>query len=115
MAGAQVLTRDGFDLSRHPLSELSLGDLGWVQIANFVPTGLLAISFALGARRVLYPGRGGPFRAENRRVPDFRPSAAGPHPRHRRRGATAMPHVGNHPKMCPQRPPRQHPPPGGGR
>ena len=31
----QAFLRDGFDLSRHPLSLLSLGDLGWVQIANF--------------------------------------------------------------------------------
>lgn len=55
----QVLTRDGFDLRRHPLSLLSLGDLGWVQIANFVVSGLLAIAFAMGSRRVLHPGRAG--------------------------------------------------------
>jgi Protein of unknown function (DUF998) len=55
----QVLTRDGFDLRRHPLSLLSLGDLGWVQIANFVVSGLLAIAFAVGSRRVLHPGRAG--------------------------------------------------------
>jgi hypothetical membrane protein len=55
----QVLTRDGFDLRRHPLSLLSLGDLGWVQIANFVVSGLLALAFAVGARRVLHPGRAG--------------------------------------------------------
>ena len=53
----QALTRDGFDLSRHPLSLLSLGDLGWVQITNFVVSGLLAIAFAVGSRRVLHPGR----------------------------------------------------------
>jgi hypothetical protein len=52
----QVLTRDGFDLSRHPLSLLSLGDLGWIQIGNFVVTGLLAVAFAVGLRRVLHPG-----------------------------------------------------------
>jgi hypothetical membrane protein len=55
----QVLTRDGFDLRRHPLSLLSLGDLGWVQVVNFVVAGLLAIAFAAGSRRVLHPGRGG--------------------------------------------------------
>lgn len=55
----QVLTRDGFDLSRHPLSLLSLGDRGWIQIANFVAAGLLAIAFAVGSRRVLHPGRAG--------------------------------------------------------
>jgi hypothetical protein len=54
----QVLFRDGFDLSRHPLSLLSLGDWGWIQITNFVVGGLLAIGFAIGLRRVLCPGRG---------------------------------------------------------
>jgi hypothetical protein len=54
----QVLFRDGFDLSRHPLSLLSLGDWGWIQITNFVVGGLLAIGFAIGLRRVLHPGRG---------------------------------------------------------
>jgi hypothetical protein len=55
----QALTRDGFDLSRHPLSLLSLGGLGWIQIANFVVTGVLFITCAVGMRRVLGPGRGG--------------------------------------------------------
>jgi Protein of unknown function (DUF998) len=54
----QVLFRDGFDLSRHPLSLLSLGDWGWIQITNFVVGGLMAIGFAIGLRRVLRPGRG---------------------------------------------------------
>jgi hypothetical protein len=53
----QAYTRDGFDLKRHPFSMLSLGDLGWIQIANFVITGLLFIACAAGMRRVLYPGR----------------------------------------------------------
>jgi hypothetical protein len=55
----QALTRDGFDLGRHPLSLLSLGDFGWIQIANFVVAGLLSVAFAVGLRRVLHPGRGG--------------------------------------------------------
>jgi Protein of unknown function (DUF998) len=58
VALVQVLTRDGFDLSRHPLSLLSLGDLGWIQITNFVVSGLLAVGFAVGVRRVLDGGRG---------------------------------------------------------
>jgi hypothetical protein len=53
----QVLFRDGFDLSRHPLSLLSLGRWGWIQISNFVLGGLLAIGFAIGLRRALRPGR----------------------------------------------------------
>jgi Protein of unknown function (DUF998) len=55
----QVLFRDGFDLGRHPLSLLSLGELGWIQITNFIVGGLLAVGFAVGLRRVLPPGRGG--------------------------------------------------------
>ena len=57
VALAQAFTRDGFDLSRHPISLLSLGDLGWIQIANFVVTGLLYVACALGMRRALHgPG-----------------------------------------------------------
>ena len=55
----QAFTREGFDLSRHPLSLLSLGDLGWIQIANFVVTGALFVACAIGMRRVLRPGRSG--------------------------------------------------------
>jgi hypothetical protein len=58
VAGAQALTRTGFDLRRHPLSLLSLGELGWVQVANFVVCGLLVVAAALGARRVLRSGPG---------------------------------------------------------
>ena len=49
---AQILTREGFDITRHPLSMMSLGDLGWIQIANFIITGLLVIGGAIGLRRV---------------------------------------------------------------
>jgi Protein of unknown function (DUF998) len=55
----QAFTREGFDLRRHPLSLLSNGDLGWIQITNFVVTGLLFTGAAVGMRRVLHPGRGG--------------------------------------------------------
>ncbi|MPZ96334.1 MAG: DUF998 domain-containing protein [Propionibacteriales bacterium] len=57
VAGLQVLTRDGFDLGRHPLSLLSVGDLGWIQIANFVVSGLLFVASAVGMRRALRSGR----------------------------------------------------------
>lgn len=59
VAAVQILTRAEFDLSRHPLSLLSLGPLGWIQITNFVLTGLLSLACAVGMRRVLHPGRGG--------------------------------------------------------
>jgi hypothetical protein len=55
----QATTREGFDLTYHPLSLLSLGRLGWIQITNFVVTGLLYMASAVGMRRVLRPGRGG--------------------------------------------------------
>src|SRR4029453_13915282 len=55
----QAVTREGFDPTRHPLSLLSLGELGWIQIANFVVTGVLYLACAVGMWRVLHPGRSG--------------------------------------------------------
>jgi len=54
----QALTRDGFEPSRHPLSLLSLGEHGWVQIASFVVTGGLAAAGGWGIRRCLSTGPG---------------------------------------------------------
>jgi uncharacterized protein DUF998 len=56
---AQQLTRDGFDSRRHALSQLSLGELGWLQISNFIVCGLLFVACAVGMRRVLRGSRGG--------------------------------------------------------
>ncbi|MGC5019966.1 DUF998 domain-containing protein [Micromonospora sp. DT47] len=47
----QGLTRDGFDFRRHPVSLLSTGDLGWIQIATFLATGLLVLGAAVALRR----------------------------------------------------------------
>jgi hypothetical protein len=55
----QGLTRPGFDLLHHDVSLLSNGDLGWIQITNFVVTGLLVIAGAFGMRRSLQGSRGG--------------------------------------------------------
>jgi hypothetical protein len=55
---AQGLTRPGFDLLHHDVSLQSNGDLGWVQITNFVVTGLLVIAGAAGIRRVRQEGPG---------------------------------------------------------
>lgn len=55
----EILIRPGFDLTRHELSLMSIGDLGWIQITNFLVTGLLVLAGAIGMRRVMYPGRGG--------------------------------------------------------
>ncbi len=57
VAGIQALTRTGFDPSKHPVSLLSLGGPGWIQITNFVLTGLLFLAAAVGIRRALRPGR----------------------------------------------------------
>ena len=54
----QVLVNDGFDPSRHPLSLLSLGDLGWIQITNFLVTGGLLILAAVGMRSAMAGGPG---------------------------------------------------------
>jgi hypothetical protein len=54
----QALLRPGFDITRHDLSLLSNGELGWIQIANFALTGLLVIADAEGLRRTLHSGRG---------------------------------------------------------
>jgi hypothetical protein len=59
VVGVQALTREGFDIRRHAASLLSNGDLGWIQIANFVVTGLLTIAGAAGIRRALRSQRGG--------------------------------------------------------
>lgn len=53
----QAFTRAGFDITRHDLSLLSNGGLGWIQIGNFTITGLLVIVGAAGIRRALRDGR----------------------------------------------------------
>jgi hypothetical protein len=50
---AQVLTREGFDMRRHALSLLSNGDLGWIQVSNFLICGTLVICGAVGCRSAL--------------------------------------------------------------
>lgn len=54
---AQAFTREGFDLARHPFSFLSLGEGGWLQIANFVLCGLMFLASAVGMRRSGKVGR----------------------------------------------------------
>jgi Protein of unknown function (DUF998) len=55
----QMIIRPGFDISRHAVSALSLGDLGWIQITNFIVSGALVIVGAVGMRQALHPGRAG--------------------------------------------------------
>src|SRR5687768_1107780 len=54
----QAFTREGFDWIRHPASLLSLGNLGFIQITNFVITGTLFIACAVGLRRIVTAGVG---------------------------------------------------------
>jgi len=49
----QAFTRAGFDLMRHPLSMLSTGALGWLQIANFLIAGALMVAGAVGLARTI--------------------------------------------------------------
>lgn len=90
----QILTRDGFDVRRHALSLLSNGEFGWVQICNFLLSGILVMAGALGSRSALGNGRGrtwapillavyglglvgaGLFTADP--APDFPPGASSP-------------------------------------
>ncbi|MHC9295956.1 DUF998 domain-containing protein [Mycobacterium sp. LTG2003] len=46
-----AFTRPGFDVTRHGNSMLALGDLGWVQTADFIVYGLLMVAFAVGVKR----------------------------------------------------------------
>ena len=54
----EILIRPGFDIRRHELSLMSIGDLGWIQIASFLVTGLLVLGCAVAMRQVMRSGRG---------------------------------------------------------
>ncbi len=51
----EAITRPAFDLSRHAISMLSLGERGWVMAATFLTTGALVVAMAFAIRR-LHPG-----------------------------------------------------------
>jgi hypothetical protein len=53
----QIALRPTFDITRHPLSILSNGELGWIQVTNFAVSGVLTICGAIGIRRLIHPGR----------------------------------------------------------
>lgn len=54
----QGALRPDYSPIRHPISSLVIGSAGWIQVLNFLATGLLIVAFAIGARRALKPGRG---------------------------------------------------------
>ena len=51
-------TRPGYDPVRHFVSLLSLGDGGWVQVANFLVSGTLIAAFGVGLERRRAADRG---------------------------------------------------------
>ena len=51
-------TRPDYSAWRHAVSQLSLGELGWMNATNLIVTGLLMLGFAAGLRRALRPGAG---------------------------------------------------------
>ncbi|MFI2425872.1 DUF998 domain-containing protein [Streptomyces sp. NPDC018955] len=55
---AQGFTREGFDFTRHAISQLALGGAGWIQTVNFLLTGALIVAGAVGLRRLLDGGAG---------------------------------------------------------
>jgi len=55
----QALVRPGFNLIHDDASLLSNGSLGWIQVANFLLTGLMVLACAAGVRRALAGGRAG--------------------------------------------------------
>jgi hypothetical membrane protein len=52
------VTRPDYNPLRDPVSSLSIGDLGWIQAANFLMVGLLLFAFAIGLWRALKAPRG---------------------------------------------------------
>lgn len=55
----QILVRPEFRFTRSEPSVLSIGPLGWIQIANSIVGGVLVMAGALGIRRVLRASQGG--------------------------------------------------------
>ncbi|MBG0820186.1 DUF998 domain-containing protein [Planomonospora sp. ID91781] len=74
---AQAATREGFDLTRHPLSALSNGSLGWLQILNFLVAGALTVAGASGLRRAMRGAPGGTWAPRLVRINGFGMIAAG--------------------------------------
>lgn len=60
---AQIFTRNGFNFVIQPISLLSLGDLGWIQMVDFILGGILVVGLAIGIRKVLHPGPAGTWGA----------------------------------------------------
>lgn len=54
VVGAESLVHPaGYDPLRHTVSAFALGDSGWLQVANFLVSGVLVLAFAIGMRPLL--------------------------------------------------------------
>lgn len=49
----QGFTRADYDPMRYPISSLSIGTFGWIQITTFIITGLLFLAFGIELRQIL--------------------------------------------------------------
>ena len=49
----------GYNPIRQPVSSLAIGPFGWIQVANFLVTGVLLLAFAVGRRPALRRYHGG--------------------------------------------------------
>jgi hypothetical membrane protein len=56
VTAVEIVARPGFDIKRHAVSVLSLGERGWVMIATFIVSGLLTLFFAIGMHQTLARG-----------------------------------------------------------
>jgi len=54
----QAMLRPGVDLTRDDASLLANGSFGWIQVANFLLTGLMVVACAEGLRRAWRDGKG---------------------------------------------------------
>ncbi|MBX7454978.1 DUF998 domain-containing protein [Mycolicibacterium sp. 3033] len=57
VAAGQILGREGYDPTRHSVSQLANGPHGWIQVANFIVCGAMVVAAAVGIGRALGPGR----------------------------------------------------------
>lgn len=55
---SEILTRPGFNITRHSWSVLSNGELGWIHITNFLITGLFTVLGAMGLTQALQDEKG---------------------------------------------------------
>jgi hypothetical protein len=73
----QAFTRQDFVVTRNPLSALSNGSLGWIQITNFLLCGVLLAVGASGLRRALAGQAGGTWTPRLVRIAGIGMFAAG--------------------------------------